>query len=444
MAAQSAYAVLYGLAIAGILLVSLLWLQLRPYYSSYFNPLLGGPTLAARLFAFGGGEGLDMAAYYLNQKQDARDLVVSAAYPNHVFRYHFDGTTWPLRQGTWTGLWLLSDYVVSYFSYEQRDIPSPEVVDFMHSLEPEYVARINGIDYARVYKVPPLVAGDMPPISHPVSVNLGDRVTFLGYDLDTDRVASGGVLELTLYWQRRQPLDVDYSVFLRLINGAYDVWGSQDGGPLAGAMPTSLWDEGMVIADKRQLQVLPGTPPGVYQIAIGMYDAATMEHLDPLDTGEDLLLGPVEVVRGMAGGPPLPMHVQEANLDNQVRLLGYDFEGQPEAGGMVELTLFWEALSPMEDDYTVFVHLVGADGKIWGQRDSQPVTGFYPTSLWTPGEFVRDQVDLAISDQVPSGEYALLVGMYDPDTGVRLPLVDRRGTVEGDHVSLGTIQVHEP
>jgi hypothetical protein len=441
---SSARSVAYGLAVVVIILVSFLWLRLRPYYSAYFNPLLGGPKVASRLLAFGGGEGLDMAAEYLNQKEGSRDLVAAAAYPDHVFRHHFEGATWPLRQGNWTGLWLLSDYVVSYSSYEQRGLPSPEVIDFFQGLEPEYLARINGIEYARVYKVPPFVGDDLPPISHPAEINLGDSVTFLGYDLDTEQGESGGDIGVTLYWQRRQPLDTDYSVYLRLINGAYDVWGSQDGGPLAGAMPTSLWDEGMVITDKRRLQVLPGTPPGSYQIAIGMYDAATMENLEPLGAEGELLLGPVQVVKGEAGGLPLPQHDREANLDNRVRLLGYDLGGRPVPGETLEITLFWEALSPLETDYTVFLHLFGADGKLWGQRDSQPVTGFYPTSLWAPGEHVRDQYKLTIAEDAPPGEYALWVGMYRADTGARLPVVGRGGKIEGDHVSLEPIQVHGP
>jgi hypothetical protein len=341
-------------------------------------------------------------------------------------------------------LWLLADYVVSYFSYEQRGLPSADVVDFFHGLDPEYVALINGIDYARVYQVPPLVGYDTPPISHPAEVNLGERVTFLGYDLDEERIESGAEIGVTLYWRRRQALDTDYSVYVRLINSAHDAWGSQDGGPLAGAMPTSLWDEGMVIADRRRFQVLPGTPPGSYQIAVGMYDAGTMDDLDPLVSQGELLLGPVEVVRGMAGDLPSPQYEQEANLDNHVRLVGYDLGGQPRPGETLEITLFWEALSTVKDDYTVFLHLVGTDGKIWGQRDSQPVTGFYPTSLWSPGEHVRDQYKLTIAGDAPPGEYTLLVGMYRADTGARMPVVGRDGSVEGDHVALEPIQVHRP
>jgi hypothetical protein len=377
----------------------------------------------------------------LNKKQGADNLTVAAAYPNHVFRYHFDGTSWPMRQDDWTGLWLKADYVVSYFSYAQRGIPSPEVVDYFTSLEPEYVALINGIEYAQVYKVPQLVMDDVPPISHVTGVNLDDKVTFLGYDLHAEQVEPGGDIEMTLYWQRRQPLDADYSVYLRLLNGAYQVFGGQDGGPLWGAMPTSLWEENVVLADQRRLQVLPGTPPGVYQIEIGMYDPTDMYALEPLDGKESLLLGSVEVVRGMTAMAPEPQVALEANLENKVGLVGYELEGEAQPGSPLRLTLLWEALAPMDEDYTVFVHLLGEDGEIWGQRDSQPVAGYYPTSLWIPGEFVRDQYDLTVAEEALSGTYTLRVGMYHPGTGKRLQVLENGDEVVGDGVSLGAVQV---
>jgi hypothetical protein len=436
--------VLYGFSVVAIIVLSFPWLRLTPYYSAYFNPLLGGAKQASRVYAFGGGEGLDMAARYLNQKEDAATLVVSTPYDGAVFGYYFDGISEPPRRKHWSGSWLLSDYVISYLSYVQRDLPSPEAIEFFDTLEPEYVATINSTDYAKVYRVPPLVTDHVPPISHPANVNLGEQVTFLGYDLATERVESGGEIEVTLYWQRRQPLQVDYSVYLRLLNGVYDVWGQEDGGPLQGMMPTSIWDEDMVVADVRRLPILPGTPPGIYQIEVGVYDAATLRSLEPADPEDGLLLGPVEIVPATTARPPSPQVPLEANLDNQVRLLGYDLEGQFMAGDTLHLSLFWEALSPPSKDYTVFVHLMGEDGQIWGQQDSQPVTGYYPTSRWTQGEFIRDQYHLTIKEGAPAGLYTLQVGMYDASTSLRLPVLDEEGLPVGDTVVLGNFPLERP
>ncbi len=434
---------LYGVAIVGILAVAIPWLRLEPYYSTYFNSLLGGARVASRLFVFGGGQGLDMAAEYLNQKADAENLVVSSAYYDSVLRYYLRGTATSPGSARWPGSWLLSDYAILYFSYAQRGLPSPEAVAFLESLEPEYVASINGTDYAKVYRVPAFVNRTMPVISHPAHVNLGDEVTFLGYDL-AERAISGGQIEVTLYWQRRQPLATDYSVSVRLLNGVQHVWGQQDSGPLRGLMPTSRWDEDMIIADVHHLDVLPGTPPGIYQIAVSMYDSATQRTLEPKEAESDLVLGPVEIVRQAGAEPPSPQHILGANLDDQIELLGYDLQGRAAPGGRLHLTLYWQALAAPRDDYTVFVHVVGDDGQIWGQKDSEPVTGFYPTGRWTAGEFVRDQYDLQIKDNAPPGPYQLRIGIYLAGTDDRLPVLDDKGQVVGDSVLAGTIGEGQP
>ena len=44
-----------------------------------------------------------------------------------------------------------ADYYVVYINQWQRDLPSPEFIHFMDGLTPEYVVRINGLDYVRIY-----------------------------------------------------------------------------------------------------------------------------------------------------------------------------------------------------------------------------------------------------------------------------------------------------
>jgi hypothetical protein len=54
---------------------------------------------------------------------------------------------------------------------------------------------------------------------------------------------------------------------------------------------------------------------------------------------------------------------------------------------------------------------------------------------------VRDQYDLTISPDAPTGEYQIEVGMYVAGTGERLSVLDRAGQVQDDRVVLGQIQV---
>ena len=97
-----------------------------------------------------------------------------------------------------------------------------------------------------------------------------------------------------------------------------------------------------------------------------------------------------------------------------------DFSVEPLAvapGDRVKLTLFWEGLAPLDEDYTVFAHLLGeynpaTQGPLWAGHDSQPIGGRYPTSSWKPGEIVLDVHHLDIPGDAPPGAYQLEVGLY--------------------------------
>jgi hypothetical protein len=86
------------------------------------------------------------------------------------------------------------------------------------------------------------------------------------------------------------------------------------------------------------------------------------------------------------------------------------------------LTLYWQSLCPIETDYTVFVHLVDQEGTIWAQRDSMPVDGERPTSAWQLGEIIGDTHVMTIDVEGPREGYVVEVGLYDHNTGTRLPL----------------------
>jgi hypothetical protein len=114
--------------------------------------------------------------------------------------------------------------------------------------------------------------------------------------------------------------------------------------------------------------------------------------------------------------------------DNQIALLDYRIEGPLRHGATVRLNVLWQALNPLDEDYTVFVHAVDGEGTIWGQRDTEPQEGEYPTTEWALGEIVQDRYELRIDMAGPREGYQLAVGMYAGETGERLKMPD--GTTE--------------
>ncbi|MBL7066097.1 MAG: glycosyltransferase family 39 protein [Anaerolineae bacterium] len=141
-----------------------------------------------------------------------------------------------------------------------------------------------------------------------------------------------------------------------------------------------------------------------------------------------------------------PSHRLEANWDDKMGLLGYDLGASTyEAGETVHLTLYYQGLSKMKKDYTVFTHLLGpynpaTDGPLWGQDDSEPCRRFYPTSSWDVGEIVIDEFTIPIPTEMPQGDYDLTVGFYQWPTLEHLPVLDTAGQVAADNgVILGQV-----
>lgn len=102
---------------------------------------------------------------------------------------------------------------------------------------------------------------------------------------------------------------------------------------------------------------------------------------------------------------------------------------------MVNITLYWQALAPVNGDYTTYVHVLDGDGRLIAQADSQPQDGVYPTSIWDGGEIVADTKVIGWTGDTGTSPYTFWIGAYllpaveplpldnstRPDTSVSLP-----------------------
>jgi len=132
----------------------------------------------------------------------------------------------------------------------------------------------------------------------------------------------------------------------------------------------------------------------------------------------------------------------ETSFGDQVELLGYAMkpeDGQIVPRGRLHVTLYWQSLAEMDQDYTVFVHLADQAGRIYSQHDGQPAAGLYPTSKWEEGEVIEDVHLIEVPADVPAGSYSLKIGMYVLSTMERLQTSS--GTVQADHLVLGSVEI---
>ena len=95
----------------------------------------------------------------------------------------------------------------------------------------------------------------------------------------------------------------------------------------------------------------------------------------------------------------------------------------------------------MQKEYTVFTHLLGGDNPrthtpLWGQRDSPPCSGGYPTTRWGIGETMAEDFLIVVDKDAPAGLYQIEVGLYELDGGARLTLPNG-----DDHLLLGPVEI---
>ncbi|TAK35733.1 MAG: hypothetical protein EPO21_05175 [Chloroflexota bacterium] len=105
----------------------------------------------------------------------------------------------------------------------------------------------------------------------------------------------------------------------------------------------------------------------------------------------------------------------EAVLGDSMQLLSMNVETTAQGDGQkaLHVTLVWKALSQMSRHYTVFVHLLDANGKPIGQHDGEPQGNEHPTTRWQIGERIVDKHDLVVDALALNGETTLVIGAYE-------------------------------
>jgi hypothetical protein len=141
---------------------------------------------------------------------------------------------------------------------------------------------------------------------------------------------------------------------------------------------------------------------------------------------------------------PQPESQVDAVFEDKIRLAGIDLpETGVRPGMVVTVTLQWEALSRITEDYTGFVHLVDRAGVDVVQDDHPPLNGRYPTRLWPMGAVVADPYRLELPYDLEEGTYELWAGFYRLESGQRLPAVSPRTRErwKDDLVYLGSLVI---
>ncbi len=383
---------LTGLPVYLIVLIVRLVLVLphHPHYLTYYNPLLGGAPRARQVLLMGWGEGYGEAASYLNAQPGAQDLQATVpGFP--VFAALFRGETRDMR---WYSVWE-SDYVLAYVSQVQRERDKVSTTEYYDDpqVQPEHVVTLHGVDYVWIYRnehhLKPLRY--LEEHGRPAQ---GECLLVNGGSLIAENYGGG----LPVYAFRAQWVPSQK---------AYVYWSAEQVAALVDDMSGDCRRVWYVRYPEHEEEAYLD----VLRTRAVQLERATFPHVE---------IGLYQFVEQLV--EPRQFDLQFESL----RLRSYALTNPPPAwgrdGGVI---LEWEAVQPLQRDYSLFLHLYDGHGQRIAQTDSLLIDRrLRPTSQWEPGTPNRVLYHVSIPPGIPPGRYELELGVYLLETGERLDLSD--------------------
>jgi hypothetical protein len=283
------------------------------------------------------------------------------------------------------------------------------------------------------YEIPPTVA-ELPPESQILEVEMGNGLRLEGVLIEPEHVLPGDPLWMTLYWQdegggtsvdlAKEAPEFVLSVFGRdqkEIGKVHSYHGR-------GLYPAGLWPKGEIIADLIGLRIDEAAEVPVLAFIDGtILDGATTR------------IGEIKIEP--ASWPP-PEDEKLAQLGQAIEML--DVRVSPQSarpGDTLSVEVLWQTRGDIAEDLTTLVHLGQPDAAPLATGDRPPLDGRYPTQVWENGEQIEDRYELRLPDDLAAGRYPLWIGMYNPQSMVRLPILIEGETQPYDVYLAGWIDV---
>ncbi|MCL4261786.1 MAG: phospholipid carrier-dependent glycosyltransferase [Anaerolineae bacterium] len=278
------------------------------------------------------------------------------------------------------------------------------------------------------YALPPPVA-ELPATAVPLNLDMGEGLTLVGVEMETDTAVPGEPVWFTLYWRATSVPDESVELVAELFGRHLALLGNYHSYHGQGKYPANLWPLGELVADRIGIRLEEtAVAPVLARLLVRLADGA-----------KGMAVGEVKVVpdEWPESGEPLAQ-VGEGMVVTAVALS----QETARPGDTVKIDITWEVLAPPGVNLTTLLHLAEAGQPPLATGDNQPVGGQYPTRVWAAGEVIADQYNLTIPAGLAPGHYPVWIGMYDAETGERQPLVVAGERQPHDMWQIGWIEVN--
>jgi hypothetical protein len=117
---------------------------------------------------------------------------------------------------------------------------------------------------------------------------------------------------------------------------------------------------------------------------------------------------------------PETARVEPVAVGGGIQIVGWELPQQTvypgELDSHVDVAVYWQAVTPADEDDVSFAHLLGRDHELVGEVNRHPACGMVPTSLWEPGQVWHDRYRIPVAeDATAPSRLRVEVGMYSPE-----------------------------
>jgi hypothetical protein len=260
-----------------------------------------------------------------------------------------------------------------------------------------------------------------PPVSE-TAVLQGNELQLAGYSLSRTQLPSGGTVDVDLAWLTQDYPQARYQSNVWLADAQGLLWSDKETHRTRlyeDTPPTLAWLPGQWAWDSREIQTLPGTPPGVYDLVLTLFDLETLQPVtlrgaDGQVVGPTAVIGQIEITPASETPDFAPQFALETAVPVGARqLLGYNQDRtEAKPGDPLLLTLFWQGGASAATE-SLAVQLVDEAGAVvqLGQSALPPLddTARERTQhlLRLPGGLADGRYQLQLNDAVALGEIAV-------------------------------------
>ncbi|MEM7344859.1 MAG: hypothetical protein AAF485_11505, partial [Chloroflexota bacterium] len=190
----------------------------------------------------------------------------------------------------------------------------------------------------------------------------------------------------------------------------------------------------------------PHWPSGDYRLQVSTPDSEPQQTHPLLTVANEARTFVMPTAETIAGFTSVNATFASEQGDPHVALLGYTLPTRrAEPGGGLPITLYWQSLAPVLDNYVIFDVLLNEDQARYGGYDRLP-REFYSTILWADKEVVEDGFVIPVDGDAPPGVYEVRLGLYPKIRGssASLALMANNQPTDQTSVVIGPIKVGGP